>query len=806
MDFDDLMSEGSDFSIDAEMIDGDLISIDHVLPDQLFLVPIRYRPIFPGIVTPLIISQGKFTKVIDKVIEESRTLGLVLIKDDDKNEIDFDDIYTYGTAVRILKKINLPDGGVNVLINSVKRFKIKKKTPNKKFLAADVEYLEDEIQKKDRMEIKAFTREVLGKLKKLSDNNPLFTEEMKLTMLNVEEPGKIADFVTSILNLEKDEYQEVLEILNVRDRLQRVLLFLHKEMEVADVQKKIQNQISDKIDKQQREFFLREQLKAIRQELGIDEDERSVEVREMRKLIEDLKLEGEVREKVEEEIDRFMYMEPASSEYSLTKNYIDTILTLPWNKITEDSIDLDKAEKILNRDHYGLEDVKKRILEFIALRKIKPDAKGSIICLVGPPGVGKTSLGKSIARSLNRSFFRMSLGGMRDEAEIKGHRRTYIGAMPGKIVQGLKICKSRNPVFMLDEIDKLGQSYQGDPASALLEVLDPEQNVDFRDHYLDLPFDLSDVLFVTTANTLDTIPQVLADRMEIIRLSGYIAMEKYEIARRYLLPKQIKEHGLDKGAVKLDKKGYLSIIHGWARESGVRNLERQIEKICRKTATLVAKGDKLPKEALKIEEIREYLGTEVFQEDEKPVITKPGIITGLAWTSLGGVTLTIESIAVKSKAGAGLKLTGQLGDVMSESANIAYTYVHSMFAEDENARKYFDEMVIHIHVPEGATPKDGPSAGITMATSIYSLVTGRIAKSDIAMTGELTLSGKVLPIGGLKEKVIAAKMAGQKHIIFPSDNKKDLQDIPEYVKKGLTFHLVSDILEVVDIALGKRKK
>ncbi|HOP28800.1 MAG TPA: endopeptidase La [Spirochaetota bacterium] len=806
MDIDDIMSEGGDFSIDAEILEGDLLAIDHVLPDQLYLIPIRYRPIFPGIVTPLIISQGRFTRVIDKVLNDSRTIGLVLIKDDEKGEIEFEDLYKYGTAARVLKKINLPDGGVNVLINSVKRFKIRKEVEKKKNLVAEVEYLEDILDnKKGKIEIKAYTREVLSKLKLLSDNNPLFTEEMKLTMLNVEEPGKIADFVTSILNIDKQEYQDVLETLDVKQRLVRVLHLLHKEMEVMEVQKKIQHQISDKIDRQQREYFLREQLKAIKVELGMEEDERTVEVREMKKKVEELALKGEVLDKINEEIERFLFMEPSSSEYSVAKNYIDTVLSLPWNTATTDSIDLDKAEKILNRDHYGLDDVKKRILEFIALRKIKPDARGSIICLVGPPGVGKTSLGKSIASALNRKFFRMSLGGMRDEAEIKGHRKTYIGAMPGKIIQGLKITKTNNPVFMLDEIDKMGQSFQGDPASALLEVLDPEQNVEFRDYYLDLPFNLSDVLFITTANTLDTIPQVLADRMEIIRLSGYISMEKYEIARKYLLPKQLKMHGLDRDAVKISKDGYLNIISGWAREAGVRNLERNIEKICRKTATLIAKNKKIPGDPLTDAEIREYLGTEVYHEDEKPVINKPGIITGLAWTSLGGAILTIESIAVKSKGGPGLKLTGQLGDVMTESANIAYTYINHLMQEDEAARKIFEEFLVHVHVPEGATPKDGPSAGITMAASIYSMVTGIMGRSDLAMTGELTLSGRVFPIGGLKEKVIAAKRADIKHIIIPSENKKDLEDIPDYVKKGLTFHPVSDILEVLDISFGKKR-
>ncbi|HQL83553.1 MAG TPA: LON peptidase substrate-binding domain-containing protein, partial [Spirochaetota bacterium] len=513
MDIDDIILEKNEISIDTELLESDLVSIDQVLPTKLYIIPIRYRPIFPGIITPLIISNGRFSDVIDTVIHDTRTIGLVLIKDDNKDEISAGDLYNFGTAAKILKRINLPDGGLNVLINSIKRFRIKRIISDEPYILADIEYLNDHVVDKKSIEFKATTREVLSKLKLLTDNNPLFTEEMKLTMLNVDEPGKIADFVTSILNIEKNEYQTILETLDVKKRLQKVLRLLHKEIEVLSVQKRIQGTINDKIDKQQRDFFLREQLKAIKNELGIEDDERSRDLKSLRKKMVELELEGEIGEKMEEEIGKLSMMDSTSSEYAVTRNYIDTVLSLPWNRKTVDSIDIAKAEKILNRDHYGLDDVKKRILEFLAVKKLKPDGKGSIICLVGPPGVGKTSLGKSIARSLNRTFFRVSLGGMRDEAEIKGHRRTYVGAMPGKIIQGLKICKYRNPVFMLDEIDKLGQSFQGDPSSALLEVLDPEQNVEFRDYYIDAPFNLSDVLFITTANTIDTIPQVLSDRM-----------------------------------------------------------------------------------------------------------------------------------------------------------------------------------------------------------------------------------------------------------------------------------------------------
>ena len=800
MEFDDIILDKNDISIDAELLESDLISIDQVLPKKLYIIPIRYRPIFPGIITPLIVSHGRFTDVIDKVIHDTRTVGLVLIRDDNKDEISAGDLYSFGTAAKILKRINLPDGGLNVLINSIKRFRIKRIVTEDPYIVAEVDYIEDIIADKKSIEFKAVTREVLSKLKVLSDNNPLFTEEMKLTMLNVDEPGKIADFVTSILNLEKTEYQDILETLNVKKRLQKVLHLLHKEIEVLSVQKRIQGSINEKIDKQQRDFFLREQLKAIKHELGLEEDERSRELKDLRKKMDELQLEGEIKEKMEEEIGKILLMDAASSEYAVTRNYIDTVLSLPWNKKTVDSIDLPKAEKILNRDHYGLEDVKKRILEFLAVKKLKPDGKGSIICLVGPPGVGKTSLGKSIARALNRKFFRISLGGMRDEAEIKGHRRTYIGAMPGKIIQGLKICKYRNPVFMLDEIDKLGQSFQGDPASALLEVLDPEQNIEFRDYYIDAPFNLSDVLFITTANTTDTIPQVLADRMEIIRLAGYIANEKYEIARRYLLPKQLEQHGLKKNSIRIDKKGFMYIINNYAREAGVRNLERQIEKICRKTATSFAKRRKIPTAILNMKTLRDYLGTELYADDSLIKITRSGLAIGLAWTPYGGATLIVESIGITNKKGGGLKLTGQLGEVMSESANIAYSYVQHLLKDRDEAAKVFNNNIIHIHVPAGATPKDGPSAGITMATSLYSMATNKKIKPGLAMTGELTLTGRVFPVGGIKEKIIAAKKANMKEIILPRENRKDLDDIPNYIKKGMNFHLVDQVEEVITIA------
>jgi ATP-dependent Lon protease len=802
MDFlDDLMMESSDL----DLIDKDILSLNVTLPESLCIIPIRYRPVFPGIVTPLIISSGKFADAIENVLKESRTIGLVLIKDDEKEEIVSKDIYSIGTAARILKKINLPDGSINVLINSVKRFKIKKVTSEDPYIVANVRYISDILENKKSMKMKALQREVLSQLKLLSDNNPFFTEEMKLTMLNVDEPGKIADFVTSILNVEKKQYQDILITLNVKARLEKVLKLLYKEQQVMAIQKKIQTGINDKIDKQQRDFYLREQLKAIKTELGMDEDDRTKDINEIRKRAEALGLKGEAKEKVEEEINRISIMEQATAEFTVTKNYLETVLSLPWNVNTKDTIDLDRAEKILNKDHYGLEDVKKRIVEFLAVKKLKADSKGSIVCLVGPPGVGKTSLGKSIAAALNRKFFKISLGGMRDEAEIKGHRRTYIGAMPGKIIQGIRLSKAANPVFMLDEIDKIGQSFQGDPGAALLEVLDPEQNSEFRDHYIDLPFDLSKVLFIATANTTDSIPPVLLDRMEIIRLSGYIPTEKQEIARRYLLPKQLKHHGLKNGDVLIDKKGFLYIIEGWAREAGVRNLERGIEKICRKTATIAARKKRIPKTLLSNEKIREYLGPEVYNDEELQKTAHPGVATGLAWTSHGGATLIIESIGIHNRKGGELKLTGQLGAVMTESADIAFSYVRHLLKDDETVKEFFNSNTVHLHVPAGAIPKDGPSAGITMASSIYSLATGKTIKNGLAMTGELTLTGRVYPVGGIKEKIIAARRAHIKEIIIPGENRRDLEEIPEKVKKGIRFHEVGRIEEVMTIAFSGKK-
>ena len=794
MDLDDILMDKNDISIDTELLESDLVSIDQVLPHKLYIIPIRYRPIFPGIITPLIISHGRFTEVIDKTIQETRTIGLVLIKDDNKDEISAADLYGVGTAAKILKRINLPDGGVNVFITTLKRFKVKRVLSPSNPITVAVEYVEDEIV--DTPELKALMRALIGEMKQISEGNPLFSEEMRLSMVNIDHPGKIADFITSILNIDRAEQQGILETPDVRARMERVLVFITKERELLRIQKRIQEQINEKITKSQRDFFLKEQLKAVKAELGMAVDAKSSEYQRFRETVDKLGLAGEVKEQVEQELEKFSLMDANSSEFIVTRNYLETIVTLPWNAESTESVDLARAKEILDEDHYGLDDVKERILEYLAVRKLKKDTKGSILCLVGPPGVGKTSVGKSIARALGRVFFRFSVGGMRDEAEIRGHRRTYVGAMPGKIIQGLKIVKVRNPVFMIDEIDKLGVSFQGDPASALLEVLDPEQNVAFRDHYLDLPFDVSRILFIATANTLDTIPAPLLDRMEVIRLSGYIDSEKTAIARRYLIPRTLERAGLPKAGVRYDAGALAAIADGYAREAGLRAFEKALDRIHRKVARRSLLGEVTLPLGLRKTDLEEYLGKPVFLDEQLLRALKPGMAVGLAWTPLGGAVLEIEAVANPGKEG--FRLTGKLGEVMQESANIAYTWVRHMAGRFDVPAEFWEKNSIHLHVPAGATPKDGPSAGITLASALLSLARGRVLRRGIAMTGELSLVGRVLPIGGLKEKVIAARRNRLKILIIPEGNRRDMEEIPEHVREGLTFHLVTTMDEVIE--------
>ncbi len=806
-----------------------IVPVEQTLSNKIPLIPLSGRPIFPGVFTPLIINSTEDVKVAEQSYGDEGLIGLVMLKED-KDSPSVSDLHEVGTVARIIKKINLPDGGINLFISTIKRFRIKKTLSNKDPMVVVVDYLEDE--EDDTFEVKALTRALVSEMKEISENNPLFSEEMRLNMINIDHPGKIADFTTSILNIDKKEQQHILEMLNVRQRMEQVLVYIKKEQELLRIQKKIQAELNDRIETQQREYFLREELKAIKEELGITTDAQNSDYQRFKEKIDSFNFEGEIKEAVYTELDKFEVMDTNSSEYTTVRNYLDTIVNLPWHSEKPSFFDLNKAKEILEKDHYGLEDVKKRILEYLAVRKMKKDSKGSIIILVGPPGVGKTSIGRSIASAMNKPFFRFSVGGMRDEAEIKGHRRTYVGAMPGKIIQGLKVVKSRSPVFLIDEVDKLGSSIHGDPASALLEVLDPEQNVTFRDNYLDLPFDVSDIFFILTANTLDTIPEPLLDRAEIIMLSGYIDQEKIEIAKKYLIPKNLHKNGMKKNQVKFDKKTLELIAESYARESGVRNFEKSIDKILRKIAmelvsseevlsaenelnelkaqesvsgSEIKDAEKKLKETLAkqfivdVDSAKKYLGTPVFDESEIKKADVIGTSIGLAWTSMGGDTLLIETATIPGKEG--FSITGQLGDVMKESAAIAMSWVKN-YAVQNNIKdtEWFDKNMIHVHVPEGATPKDGPSAGITLTTALVSLLSEKTIKPNLAMTGELSLTGQVLPIGGLREKTVAAKRNNIKHIIIPKANVRDLDEIPEIVKKGITFHPVSRIEEVLELA------
>ena len=771
-----------------------IVPADQLLPNRLLIIPTMGKPVFPGIFTPMMIESEQDIAVVDQSLSENSLIGLLMITDEEVSEPQTDNLVKIGTVGKIVKKINLPDGGINIFISTLKRFKVKKYLTNEPPFLAAVDYLDD--QNDDIIEVKALTRSIISEMKQLSENNPLFSEEMRLSMVNIDQPGKIADFFSSILNIDRDDQQKILETLDVQKRLEAVLIFIKKEQELMKIQRKIQNQINEKIEKNQRDYFLKEELKAIKQELGMPVDAKSGEYLRFAESIEKFNFTGEVKEQVEQELEKFKLMDPNSSEFVVTRNYLDTIVSLPWNESEPEDYDMKEATAILDRDHYGLEDVKERILEYLAVRKLKEDNKGSIICLVGAPGVGKTSIGKSIASALNKKFFRFSVGGMRDEAEIKGHRRTYVGAMPGKIIQGLKIVKTGNPVFMIDEIDKLGSSYQGDPSSALLEVLDPEQNVAFRDHYLDLPFDISNILFIATANTLDSIPRPLLDRMEVIRLSGYIEKEKTTIARKYLIPKSIQKSGLKRKDIKYSAKTLSAIAVNYAREAGMRNYEKALDRIHRKIARKIVLEEEKAPFIIEPENLEEYLGKPVFREDDVKIVTQPGTAVGLAWTNFGGDTLMIEAINVPGKEG--LKLTGQMGKVMQESAGIAYTHVRHIAEKHGAPADYFSQNNIHLHIPEGATPKDGPSAGITMASALLSLATGKMLKKQLAMTGEMSLIGKVLPIGGLKEKTIAARRAGIKTILIPKANERDLAEIPEHIKKGIKFHSVETLEEVIE--------
>ncbi len=800
LDSEDGLVDSDEENSGAESQDALVLASD-ALPPTLPIILLRPRPAFPGTLVPMVLS-GKPQLAMAQRASESptKTIGFVLAKDPEEPDSE-DNMYQIGVVGKIMKVLHTDENSIHLLMNCLERFSVDEVLSSKQGLFAHVSY-HFAAEMSVNAEMQAYSMAIITALKELVQINPLYSEEIKLFLnrQSMDDPGRLSDFAANLTSSDGPELQQILETFDVRKRIDKVLVLLKKELEVSRLQTKISKQIEAKVSKQQREFFLREQLKEIKKELGLEKEGKTSEIEKFQKRLQKLTLTEDAQKTIDEELEKLRLLDPSSPEYTVSRNYLDWLTILPWGKYGKDSYDLARARKILDRDHYGLKDVKDRILEFIAVGKMKGDISGSIICLVGPPGVGKTSVGKSIASALNRSFYRFSLGGMRDEAEIKGHRRTYIGAMPGRFIQAMKSAGTANPLLMLDEIDKIGASFQGDPASALLEVLDPEQNSTFRDHYLDVPFDLSNVMFVATANTLDTIPAPLLDRMEIIRLAGYILEEKLEIARRYLIPKALKNHGLNKSQITIRKDALKVIIDGYAREAGVRSLENLIKKIMRKATMAYAEGQ-TERITIGKQNVEEYLGKPIFTKDEL-FEGVPGVVTGLAWTSMGGATLQIEATAMPSK-NKGFKQTGQLGSVMIESSEIAYSYVMAHLQEYGIDPEFFDKHFVHLHVPAGATPKDGPSAGVTMTTALLSMITGKPVIKKLGMTGELTLTGRVLPIGGVKEKTIAVRRAGLTKIIFPEDNRKNFDELPDYLKEGLEVHFAQDYQDVYRVAFGE---
>ena len=781
--------------------DQDLMELDYsgeiVLPGEMPILPISEAVIFPAMMVPLVLSDANLVKLADDCLAGDKILGAFSqreIADDDQDDMDDKDlIYRVGTAVKIQKMLRFPDGSMRLLGQGIARCRIKKFVTSDPYMLASVELIEEDIQ--DDSRTLAYMRGVANNFMKIIDASETFSEELKVVVMNIDDPGRLADLIATNLDVDVAEKQKMLEEKSPRKRLQMLSKIVMRELDVLELGQKLQTRVRKSIDKDQREYYLRQQLKAIQRELG-EVDEGSVELDDLRERIEAADFPEKVQVAADREMDRLARMSPGASEYTVSKTYLDWLLDLPWNVSSDDKLNLKRAETILERDHYGLDDVKERIIQYLAVRKLKDNHRGPILCLAGPPGVGKTSLGRSIAEAVGRKFFRFSLGGMRDEAEIRGHRRTYVGSMPGRIINGIKECGTNNPVFMLDEIDKLGQDFRGDPASALLEVLDPEQNSDFTDHYLNLEFDLSKVMFITTANMLDTIPRPLLDRMEVIQLPGYTNLEKLQIAKRYLMPRQIEENGLTGKYIRFTDAGLMAIVEDHTREAGVRNLEREIGTVCRKVATDVAKGKK-KRQVVGSNNLPEYLGSPSYSGDRLRRHLKVGVVTGLAWTQVGGRILYIEGLALPGGRGQ-LRLTGQLGSVMQESASAAYSYLRNRFGAKKQYEDFFSGRDIHIHLPAGAVPKDGPSAGIGMASVLLSLLVGKPLERRTAMTGEMTLTGRVLPIGGLLEKVLAAHRVGIRRIIIPKANTSDLEVIPEEVREAIEFVPVSNVDEVFD--------
>ena len=791
------------------------------IPSELAILPLRGVVVYPLTAVPLNIGQPRSIRLVDDAVAGGRIIGLLASRDPELEEPGPDEVYSVGTAVAVHRLFRAPDGTIRLLVQGLERIRVTEWVETEPYLTAKVATIPDVVD--ETIEVEALMRNVLDQFRRLAELVPSIPGELLTAALNVEDPRQLVYAIATYTRIDLEDAQEILEIDDVVGKLRRMMVILGKELEVLELGRKIQTEAQGEMEKMQREYFLREQLKAIQKELG-EGDEQAVEIAEFREKIDRAGMPEEAEKEARRELDRLSKLPTAAAEYGVIRTYLDWLTSLPWQVGSEDSLEIPHARQVLDEDHYGLEDIKDRILEYLAVRKLRLERKaqegteggepeyvdtirrereGVILCFVGPPGVGKTSLGQSIARATGRKFIRQSLGGVRDEAEIRGHRRTYIGALPGRIIQALRRVGTNNPVFMLDEVDKLGMDYRGDPSSALLEVLDPEQNREFRDHYLDVPFDLSQVMFITTANLLDPIPGALRDRMEILQLSGYTETEKVRIAQGYLIPRQLRENGLREGEIEFTEESLCLIVRDYTREAGVRNLERQIGQVCRKVAVQVAEG-KAETTVVQGDHLAEYLGPRKFYEEAAERTEIPGVATGLAWTPVGGSILFVE--AAQMPGSKGFTLTGQLGEVMQESAQAALTFVRSKAAEWGLPEDHFAKHDIHIHVPAGATPKDGPSAGVTMATALASLLTGRKVRPDVGMTGEITLRGQVMPIGGVKEKVLAAHRAGLKEVILPKRNESDLEDVPEEIRESMVFIFAERVEQVIEAALCNGKE
>lgn len=803
---DEELSKELEFPLDREL-ESELERAEQLPTRQLsdlFILPVNRRPFFPGMAAPILIEPGPQYEILKQVAkQEYKYVGLVLTKKENANiqKVGLRQLYRVGVTARILRIMPIDNGGAQVVLNMEDRFVITKQIEGP-FLHAKIVVHRDQKQLSD--EVKAYSLSIISVIKDILKLNPLFKEELQIFLGHSDftEPGKLADFSVALTTASREELQEILEAFDLQSRIDKALILLKKELDLSRLQSTINQKIEATITKNQKDYFLREQLKTIKKELGLEKEEKTIDLEKFEDRIKKRVIPQAALDSIQDELDKLSALEPSSAEYAVARNYLDWLTIVPWGLVSQERHELKKAEAILHKDHYGLDEVKERILELISVGKLTNGLKGSIICLVGPPGVGKTSIGKSIAKALNRKFYRFSVGGMRDEAEIKGHRRTYVGAMPGKMIQALKEAQVMNPVIMIDEVDKMAASYHGDPASALLEVLDPEQNIDFLDHYLDVRVDLSNVLFILTANILDTIPEPLIDRMEILRLSGYILEEKLEIAKKFLIPKARKRMGLTSNDVIFSTDSLKLIINGYAREAGVRNLEKQIKKILRKVAMQVVQQREMKKKSSKHniskDNLTDYLGKPIFLTDRFYEKTPIGVATGLAWTAHGGATLYVEAVRISSER-TEMSLTGQAGDVMKESAQIAWSFLHSTIHKFAPGYTFFEKSHVHIHIPEGATPKDGPSAGVTMVTALISLLTETPILHNLGMTGELTLTGRVLGVGGIREKLIAARRSGLEHLIFPKDNERDFDELPDFLKEGLNVHFVETYEEIYAI-------